>query len=175
MTPEAARDQGALLRHCLADLAQKAGPLAPVFDALAEGRDIGDALGLPPGVADVLYSQGYAWLDTGHAQRAAVLFQSCCALDPGRAAAWMGLGVALIETGATDLALAALETAARLDPASGAARGHLARVRLAMGDRSGAARAVRSFWGTPRDSGHMALAPLVDRIAASLGMEEPAG
>ncbi|MCL3883295.1 tetratricopeptide repeat protein [Marivita sp. GX14005] len=175
MTLAAAEDQGALLRHCLAELVPDAGPLAPVLAGLAEGRDIADTLGLPPGVADLLYAQGYARLDAGQARRAAVLFQSCCVLDPGGAAVWLGLGVALIEAGAFDLAGAALDTAISLDPGSGAAQGHLARARLAMGDRDGAARAVRAFRATPRDAGHMALAPLVERIAGSLGMAELAG
>lgn len=90
---------------------------APVFEHLAAGRDIGQALSVSSEVIDALYARAHGWFALGRAGRALTLFRALCLLDAGNADYWVGYGVCLRLTQQPEHARRAFTAAARLRPA----------------------------------------------------------
>jgi len=113
---------------------------ASIYAALREGQTLGEALGFPAELADVLYLRAHTWFTAGRPDRAGALFRVLCALDGRCADYWVGHGVCLTLSGAQDEAEIAFATAAALRPDWAAPHYHAAGLAVSQG-RWEAARA----------------------------------
>jgi len=68
---------------------------AKVFEGLRQGKTMGEALGMPSGVRDLLYSRAHRWFSIGRIDRAEPLFRALCVLDQDTGDHWVGYGVCL--------------------------------------------------------------------------------
>ncbi|MGV6872539.1 hypothetical protein ACUSIJ_07580 [Pseudochelatococcus sp. B33] len=68
---------------------------APVFERLAAGQSVAQALSVSPAVVDVLYARAHGWSSLGRVDRAQTLFRALCLLDERNADYWVGYGVCL--------------------------------------------------------------------------------
>ncbi len=89
---------------------------APVFDRLASGQSLAQALSVSPAVADVMYARAHSWFSLGRVDRAQTLFRALCLLDERNADYWIGYGVCLRMAQQSDSAWKAFEIAAILRP-----------------------------------------------------------
>src|SRR3954465_7505434 len=64
-----------------------------IFDNLAKGKPLAEALGVPPGIVQVLYARAYPLFNAGQHGRAEAIFRSLCALDGRGADHWLGFGL----------------------------------------------------------------------------------
>ena len=87
---------------------------APIFAKLRQGESLGSALGLPPGLRELLYARAHRWFSFGRVDRAEPLFRALCILAEGSADHWVGYGVCLRLRDNLDQAEFAFATAARL-------------------------------------------------------------
>lgn len=115
-----------------------------IFAALAAGRTLGEALGLPSGAVDLLYARAHQWVALGRADRAEPLFRALCLLT-GQADHFVGHGLCLAERGAFAAATLAFEDAARLRPGWPLPHLRRAEVALRQHDRAAAARALSDY------------------------------
>lgn len=88
----------------------------PIFEKLKAGESLGRALGLPPGVRNLLYARAHRWFTFGRADRAEPLFRALCIMDERNADHWVGYGVCLRLRQNPAHAAIAFATAARLRP-----------------------------------------------------------
>lgn len=68
---------------------------AAVFDRLAAGQNVAQALSMPPAVVEVMYARAHGWFSQGRVDRALTLFRALCLLDERNADYWVGYGVCL--------------------------------------------------------------------------------
>jgi tetratricopeptide (TPR) repeat protein len=134
----------------LAELcAEAAAPLgvdgARLVAEIGRGRPLGEALGLPAGLAEALYARAHTWFAAGRHDRAEALFRAVCALDGRSADAWIGYGVCLRLRGAGREAGLAVATAVALRPDWALARVHAAGLAAATGEWDLAARHLAAF------------------------------
>lgn len=88
----------------------------PIFERLAQGQSIGQALAMPPGTVERVYARAHAWFALGRIERAEPLFRALCLLSEEDADFWVGYGVCLRMTGQPAKARQAFEAAANLRP-----------------------------------------------------------
>lgn len=67
----------------------------PVFERLAAGQNIAQALSVSPAVVEALYARAHGWFSLGRVDRALTLFRALCLLDERNADYWVGYGVCL--------------------------------------------------------------------------------
>ncbi|MGI6246730.1 MAG: hypothetical protein ACOYJQ_13300 [Pseudochelatococcus sp.] len=89
---------------------------APVFERLAAGQNLAQALSVPAGVVEALYARAHNWFSQGRIDRAEPLFRALCLLESRSADYWVGYGVCLRMKGQPENALRAFEAAAMLRP-----------------------------------------------------------
>lgn len=87
-----------------------------VFDRLASGQTVAQALSVPPAVIDVMYARAHSWFALGRMDRAQTLFRALCLLDEQNADYWVGYGVCLRLGQRLDNAAKAFDIAAALRP-----------------------------------------------------------
>ncbi|MBE7248994.1 MAG: hypothetical protein INR63_28965 [Actinomycetospora chiangmaiensis] len=145
--------EGELLNQLLSEVAAPLGlDGARIYVALREGRTLGEALGLPADLTDVLYLRAHTWFSAGRPDRAGPVFRALCALDGRCADHWVGHGVCLTLSGAEDEAEIAFATAAALRPDWAVPHFHAAGLAVSRG-RWEAARAHLSAFLARRDPG----------------------
>jgi tetratricopeptide (TPR) repeat protein len=117
---------------------------ARIFAALAAGKSMSEALALPDGAVDFIYSRAHQWFAIGRADRAEPLFRTLCLLT-GQADHFVGYGLCLAQRKALDAAASALNCALRLRPGWALPHLRLAEVALRQGDRDEARRAFAGY------------------------------
>lgn len=144
-------DEGELLSQLLSEVAAPLGlDGARIYAALREGRTLGEALGFPAVLTDVLYLRAHTWFSAGRPERAGPVFRALCALDGRCADHWVGHGVCLTLSGAEDEAEIAFATAAALRPDWAVPHFHAAGLAVSRG-RWEAARAHLSTFRARQD------------------------
>lgn len=141
LSAEETKQLGELFGEALASLGLDGERL---FAALAEGRPLTEALGLPAGAVDLLYGRAHQWFAVGRPDRAEPLFRTLCLL----AAApdhLVGYGVCLAARGAHAPAAAVLNDAARMRPDWPLPHLRLADIALRQGDLDAARRALAAY------------------------------
>jgi tetratricopeptide (TPR) repeat protein len=88
----------------------------PIFERLKQGQPLGQALGMPEGVGDLLYARAYRWFSVGRVDKAERLFRTLCLLNKDSANYWVGYGVCLRLRGRPNEAAMSFAAAARLKP-----------------------------------------------------------
>lgn len=143
---------------------------AKVIQGLAEGKSIGEALGLPACATDLIYAQAYAQFNAGHPEKAHPLFAALCVLDGQLFDHWLGLGICLRHRGETVQARVAFETARKLAPEAAAPAFHLAHLMMELGERGQARTLLLQYRDAPRGPEKAALAEAAGRMMAVLEM-----
>jgi TolB-like protein/Tfp pilus assembly protein PilF len=108
------------------------------WDWSAADREIGEALALEPGSADVLHAAGSLYLVLGRVSDSVRMFLAAVARDPLRASSYSNLGVAYFADGRLAEAEEAFRKSIQLRPAAGYTHNGLGLVLLWKGDLNGA-------------------------------------
>lgn len=116
-----------------------------VVEALSRGDTLGQALGLPPGLDDLLYSRAHALFSAGRQDRAEPLFRALCVVDGRTADHWVGYGLCLRGRDEDGQAALAFATAAALQPGWAVPQFHAAQVALAQDRWAEAAAHLDAF------------------------------
>jgi hypothetical protein len=103
-----------------------------IFDRLAKGMPLAEALGVPPGVVRVLYARAYHLFNAGQHARAEAIFRSLCALDGRSSDHWLGFGICLRVREAFDEARLAFAVAAELRDRWAVPHFHLAELAMQL-------------------------------------------
>lgn len=134
------------LRRDLALLAAETGfAYDRVFDRMAEGKSIGDALDLPEGTAGAIYALAYARFNAGDLDRALPLFRALVLLEPRGRDNWLGLGLCLRGKGVMAEAGQALSAAAAIAPDDPMILFHCTELACHTGDWAAAKAGVARF------------------------------
>lgn len=140
--------EGDLLSQLFSEAAAPLGiDGAGVYAALRAGRTLGEALGFPADLTDVLYLRAHTWFTAGRPDRAGPLFRALCALDGRCADHWVGHGVCLTLSGAEDEAEIAFATAAALRSDWAVPHFHAAGLAIARGRWEAARAHLGAFRG----------------------------
>lgn len=157
------------LGETLAELSQGGhADLVAVFRGLLDGKEMGAALGLPEGTAQLLYAQAHARFNGGHVTDALALFQALTVLSPGVKDHWLGLGICLRLTDALATARLAFATAREIAPDCPAVMYHQAELDLAEGRLAEAAALMRAFAALPETGLKTRMAAEAQRLVAAL-------
>jgi tetratricopeptide (TPR) repeat protein len=108
------------------------------WDWTAADREIGEALALEPGSADVLHAAGDLYLVLGRVSDSVRMSLAAVARDPLRASSYSNLGVAYFADGRLPEAEEAFRKSIELRPAAGYTHNGLGLVLLWRGDLNGA-------------------------------------
>jgi TolB-like protein/Tfp pilus assembly protein PilF len=108
------------------------------WDWTAADREIGEALALEPGSADVLHAAGSLYLVLGRVGDSVRMFLAALARDPLRASSYSNLGVAYFADGRLPEAEEAFRKSIQLRPAAGYTHNGLGLVLLWKNDLNGA-------------------------------------
>jgi TolB-like protein/Tfp pilus assembly protein PilF len=108
------------------------------WDWSAADREIGEALALEPGSADVLHAAGSLYLVLGRVSDSVRMFLAAVARDPLRASSYSNLGVAYFADGRLAEAEEAFRKSIQLRPAAGYTHNGLGLVLLWKSDLNGA-------------------------------------
>lgn len=112
-----AADEADLLAEVFGDMAGRLGlDGRRILDALGRGETLGQALGLPPRLGEVLYGRAHTWFSAGRFDRAETLFRVLTVMDGRQADHWVGYGICLRKRDAAAEAVLAFATAAALRP-----------------------------------------------------------
>jgi len=68
-----------------------------IFDSIARGHSLAEALALPDGTCDFLYASAYRWLSIGNYNKAEPLFRILCLISGGESDYWIGYALCLRE------------------------------------------------------------------------------
>ena len=155
------------LHATLAELAPDGEPaLALVFERVARGASLTEALDLPAEVVDLLYAQAFAAFDAGRVLAALNQFQALCLLAPRSTDHWLGLGICLRRVDQTAAAMLAFDTALALDPTAAAVRFYRLDLAAHLQDWPLAAAELAAFDGLPDAPAKRTLLPEVQRLRA---------
>lgn len=88
----------------------------PIFNRLLKGESIGQAMAIPDGVVEQIYTRAHSWFTLGRIDRAEPLFRALCFLRDEDADFWVGYGVCLRMTGQFSRAQQAFVSAANIRP-----------------------------------------------------------
>lgn len=116
-----------------------------IVAALSRGDTLGEALGLPPGFTDLLYSRAHGLFSAGRQDRAEPLFRALCVVDGRTADNWVGYGLCLRQRDEDAQATLAFATAAALRPDWAVPQFHAAQVALAQDRWAEAAAHLDAF------------------------------
>ena len=108
------------------------------WDWTAADREIGEALALEPGSADVLHAAGSLYLVLGRVGDSVRMFLAAVSRDPLRASSYSNLGVAYFADGRLPEAEEAFRKSIQLRPAAGYTHNGLGLVLLWKSDLNGA-------------------------------------
>lgn len=103
-----------------------------IVDALSRGETLGQALGLPPRFAELLYARAHSLFSAGRHDRAEPLFRALCVIDAPTADYWVGYGLCLRQRDEDAQAALAFATAAALRPGWAVPQFHAAQLALAQ-------------------------------------------
>ncbi len=110
-------DEVALFGKLFGELAASLGiDGGPIFDRLAAGQSIGQALALPDDVIERIYARAHRLFTLGKLDRATALFRALCLLREEDADFWVGYGVCLRLTDQLARARQAFESGVNLRP-----------------------------------------------------------
>lgn len=111
------RDEVALFGKLFGELAASLGiDGGPIFDRLAAGSSIGQALAVPDDAIERIYGRAHRLFTLGKLDRATALFRALCLLREEDADFWVGYGVCLRLTDQLARAQQAFESGANLRP-----------------------------------------------------------
>lgn len=106
-----------LLEEICRDLLKQAGIDGSRFlEGLRQGQTFGEALGMTPEIAELIYARAHRWFSIGRPDRAEPLFRALCIAQARDADCWVGLGVCLRLRKDWDGAELAFAVASRLRP-----------------------------------------------------------
>lgn len=111
----------------------------PIVDRLMEGASIGQALGVPKGVAELLYARAHLWFAAGRHDRAEAIFRILCAIDPSSTDYWVGWGICLRMAERLAEAQIAFQTALDRDAGWIVPHFHMLELKIRMADWAAAA------------------------------------
>lgn len=111
------RDEVALFGKLFGELAASLGiDGGPIFDRLAAGSSIGQALAVPDDAIERIYGRAHHLFTLGKLDRATALFRALCLLREEDADFWVGYGVCVRLTDQLARAQQAFESGANLRP-----------------------------------------------------------
>lgn len=116
---------------------------SPVIRGLEEGRTLAQIQGLSRDDLDVLYAQGYAYLESGKLEKAGLVFAELVRIDPLEPRNHYGLGVTLQNMGRLAAAEGVFTSFLALDATHPAGYLRYGECRLAAGDRADARESFR--------------------------------
>lgn len=114
-------------------LARSGIAAGPIVDKLAEGASIGEALGIPKAVGDLLYARAHVWFSAGRHDRAEGIFRILCSLEPANADYWTGWGICLRMSERLMEAETAFRTAIQMAPDWVVPQFHLLELTIRLG------------------------------------------
>ncbi|WP_284262745.1 tetratricopeptide repeat protein [Roseicyclus amphidinii] len=157
------------LRRDLALLAAETGfAYDRVFDRMAGGASIAEALDLPEGTAAAIYALAYARFNAGDIDRALPLFRALVLLGPRGRDHWLGLALCLRGKGLMAEAGTAFATAAALAPDDPMILFHRTELACHTGDWAAAKAGVARFAGMPQTPVWRRLLPEMRKLATAV-------
>lgn len=159
------------LRHDLALLAAETGfAYDRVFDRMAAGQTLREALDLPEGIAAAIYALAYARFNAGDLDRALPLFRALVLLDPRGRDHWLGLGLCLRGTGQMAEARPAFATALALAPDDPVILFHCTELACHTDDWAGAKANMTRFAALPNTTAWRRLLPEMRKLATAIDL-----
>jgi len=137
---------------------------------LQAGESMGAALGLPPGITELLYSRACRWFGIGRADRAEPLFRALCIADGQVGDYWVGLGICLRIREDLDGARLAFATAARMRPGWAVPAFHACELAIRSGDLGAAAEEIARFHAAADDTIPERMRSEIERMRKALDM-----
>lgn len=162
LTPDTTRE----VLAALTEISDEGGrDYADLFQKVAEGQTLLEALGLPPATVDILYAQAFSRFEARRLTEALHLFQTLTLLAPKVKDHWLGLGICLRVVEEDQAAQIVFETAAALAPGCPAVLFHRIELACHQQDWNAAQRLITQFEGLEDSSERQRMAPEVQRLA----------
>ncbi|NIZ12018.1 hypothetical protein [Phaeobacter sp. HF9A] len=161
------------MRQALAELAGQTGfAFDQVFDALAEGQSLLEALHLPKEVTDLLYAMAFARFNAGDVGTAQSLFLALTLIAPEIRDHWLGLGICLRRLQEYETAQSAFLKAEAIAPDDPAVLFHLTELTCQLRNWSVAQGYLNRFVALPETAARLRLIPEMRKLALAIEAQQ---
>lgn len=161
------------MRQALAELAGQTGfAFDRVFDALAEGQSLLEALHLPKEITDLLYAMAFARFNAGDVATAQSLFLALTLMAPDRRDHWLGLGICLRRLEEYETAQSAFLKAEEITRDDPAVLFHLTELMCKLRNWSAAQAYLKRFVALPETAARLRLIPEMRKLALAIEAQQ---